>query len=52
MNDSKNKNLSYNQKKPKKLNTENNIINKNKKEKLSEKKIYKNNYTTNNDGSS
>ena len=46
-NDSKRKNISYNQKKPKKLNTENNLINREKKEK------YKNNYTTNNnEGSS
>ena len=44
-------NMSYNQKNPKKLNTENNII-KNKKEKIIEKKKYKNYNTNNNEGSS
>ena len=43
--------MSYNQKNPKKLNTENNII-KNKKEKIIEKKKYKNYNTNNNEGSS
>ena len=41
-------NSSYNNKKPKKINTENNIINNNSNNKIIKKEKYKNNYTCNN----